>query len=101
MTTVSKILGPAEGGKPRSLVLDKRLINPTTDAVAAALEAAWVTGLSLGSRETPSHLTDLSGRKDVLSTWVEIVVGSILPRLAPMPPGVGGYRGPLSCSGRP
>ena len=80
MTTASMILESAEGGKPLSLVMDKRLTSLTTDAVAAALAAAWIAGLSLSSRETPSHLTDLPGRKDVLSTWVEIVVGSILPR---------------------
>jgi len=63
VATVLKILGPADGGKPRRLVLDRRLTRPTTKAVADALAAAWVAGRSLGSSETPSHLMDLLGER--------------------------------------
>jgi len=82
-----KMLGPAIGGKPRTLVLDRRFTKPTTEAVADALAAAWVAGLSLGSSETPSHLMVLPGEKDAPSTCVEILAGSIRFRFAPAPRG--------------
>jgi len=67
-TTALKMLGPAAGGNPRTLVLDRRFTNPMTEAVADALAAACVAGLSLESSDTPSHLIDLLAEKDTPST---------------------------------
>jgi len=83
-------VGVSRGGNPRTLVLDRRLIKPTTAVVADAFAAACVAGLSLGSSETPSHLMDLPGEKDAPSTCVEMFAGSNLPRFAGAPPGGGG-----------
>jgi len=95
VTTALKMLGPAAGGNPKTLVLDRRLINPTTAVVADAPAATCVAGLSLGSGKTPSHLMDLPGEKNAPSTCVEMFAGSNLPRFAPAPREE--YTGPLSC----
>ena len=58
MTIALKILEPAEEGKSKTLMLDRRLTRPATEAVADALEAACVVGLSLGSSDMPNHLTE-------------------------------------------
>ena len=44
VTTASKMLGPADGGKPRRLVLDRRLTRSTTEAIANALEQLGLQG---------------------------------------------------------
>jgi len=83
--TALNMFRPASGGKSRSLVLNRRLIRPTIKAVADALAAAWVAGLSLESIETPGDLLDLPGEKN--ATQVEILVGSSLFHLLRPPRG--------------
>ena len=60
-TAMLKMVGPDLGGRPLTLVMESFLIRPTMEAVADALEDAWAKGLSLPSRTTPSHFTEILG----------------------------------------